>query len=321
MENIRIRNANFDDIPYLVQLRKKFMKEKGFLTKDINILNLEENIKNFFVKNFNEKFDIVVAEDNNNIVGLFCVNYMDLLPGLDSKMDKSAYLMFDYIIEDFRNRNIWIQLLNKSINNAKKRGFNVFELVTAKRHSSHLRRIGFLKTPFPIVKLDLKSYNNPEYNKSLESSYRIARSSDIEEIIKMRKNYLEGIFNLKEKTIVFDVEQRLSEYLKKYLGRRVDIFLEIYDGKIVSTIFYLYYEDIPVDEDQKFTIGIPSNFYTEISHLKNDSLEILFDYSTNILNSKGVKVLEMAVPKDKLKFYKKMGFKSIDYMSMYKNIE
>lgn len=60
---------------------------------------------------------------------------------------------------------------------------------------------------------------------------------------------------------------------------------------------------------------MPSTFYTERSYLKNGSLKMLFDYSIKILNSKQTKVLEMAILEDKVKFYKKLGFKSINYIS------
>lgn len=320
MENILIRNANFDDLPYLLQLRKESINEKKSLKKCVNILNFEENNKKFFINNFNKDSDIVVAENNNNLVGMFYVKYMHLLPGLDSKMDKSAFLMFNYITKDFRNINNWNQLLDKSIQNAKKRGFNVFELVTTPKYSSQLEKLGFSKTPFPVVKLDLRSYNDLKYKSNLETSYRLAENSDIEEIIKIRRKYLNGIFNLNDKLIIFDMERRLKEYLKKYLGKRLDIFLEIYKGKIASAIFYLYYENIPEDENDKFIIGIPSNFYTEKAHINSWSLEMLFDYSMKILNSKGISILEMAIPEEKLEFYKKLGFCAVNDISMYKEI-
>lgn len=60
---------------------------------------------------------------------------------------------------------------------------------------------------------------------------------------------------------------------------------------------------------------MPSTFYIERSYLKNGSLKMLFDYSIKILNSKQTKVLEMAILEDKVKFYKKLGFKSINYIS------
>lgn len=61
-----------------------------------------------------------------------------------------------------------------------------------------------------------------------------------------------GIY--KDKSIVFDMEKRLGRYWKRYLGGKLDIFLEMYEGRIASTIFYLYYENLLKEGNNKFII-------------------------------------------------------------------
>lgn len=59
-------------------------------------------IQRYFNAHIDKDIDIVVAEVDADIIGVFCVCYLYLLPGMNPDSERSAYLIFDYIKPEFR---------------------------------------------------------------------------------------------------------------------------------------------------------------------------------------------------------------------------
>lgn len=80
MKNVIIRNAVYTDIPQLVSLRILFLCEKyGVYTVKDNS-NLQRQVEIYFQMNINNANEIIIAEIDEYIIGVFCVSYLQLLP-------------------------------------------------------------------------------------------------------------------------------------------------------------------------------------------------------------------------------------------------
>ena len=79
MKNINIRNATRSDIHQLVYLRKQYLIEKYGVKEIENDNMLFFQIQRYFNEHVDKDIDIVVAEADTNIIGVFCVSYLQLL--------------------------------------------------------------------------------------------------------------------------------------------------------------------------------------------------------------------------------------------------
>lgn len=160
MKNIKVRNAILSDIPQLVCLRKMYLLEKCEAKEVENDSMLYLQIQRYFNAHIDKDIDIVVAEVDADIIGVFCVCYLYLLPGMNPDSERSAYLIFDYIKPEFRISEVREKIFEYSMMNAKEKNATVYEVEVIKSELSRYEKAGFIKSPFPLVSLYISDKSN-----------------------------------------------------------------------------------------------------------------------------------------------------------------
>ena len=292
MKNINIRNATRSDIHQLVYLRKQYLIEKYGVKEIENDNMLFFQIQRYFNEHVDKDIDIVVAEADTNIIGVFCVSYLQLLPGMNPDSERSAYLLFDYIKPEYR----------------------IYEVEVIKSELSRYEKAGFIKSPFPLVRLYLSDKENYTYILAEDSNilFRKANITDISDLLELRVKFLAEILAEEEISIKKELYERLKVYIEEYLNKRFEVFLAEKDTEIVGVIFIIYYERVPEIQIDNGKVGVPVNFFIRPSYKKTNLAKCLLNFATQCAIEKEVRLFEMAVSKENVGFYKELGFEQME---------
>lgn len=314
MKNVIIRNAVYTDISQLVSLRMLFLCEKYGVKAVENDSNLQHQIEMYFRKNINNGDEIIVAELNKDIIGVFCVSYLQLLPCMSPETERSAYLIFDYIKPEFRMETIRKKLFEYSINHAKKEKATVYEEEVLNTELLQYQKAGFIKSPFPLIRSSLSKKNIQNYMKigAANIAFRKAEITDISELVELRVKFLAEVLGEQEISIKEELGERLKVYLEEHLNDGLDVFIAEDDKKIVGVIFVLYYEKIPEIGLINGKIGLPVNFYIQPCYRKTNLSRNLFEFAAQYVFEQEVKLFEMTIPKESIHFFDKLGFEQLE---------
>lgn len=313
MKNIINRNAVYTDIPQLVSLRKLFLSEKYGVEAVVSNNSLQLQIENYFSMHLNNDIDIIVAELNGDIIGAFCIIYLQLIPGMNPNNEGIAYLSFDYIKPEFRIEEIRKKLFENSIQNAKRKNANVFEVEIMETEFQQYEKMGYIKSPFPLVRAFL-SETYKQMHMTIEDkniTFRKAEISDLSYLVDLRVQFLAEVSGEQEILIKEGLSERLEVYLKEHLNNELEVYVAEYDKEILSAIFVIYYERIPEIELHNGKVGVPINFYVKPSFRTKNLLEYLFEFTVECSIEREVRLFEMAIIKEKVQFYEKIGFEQM----------
>lgn len=314
MKNTIIRNAVYKDIPQLVSLRMLFLCEKYGVKAVENNSNLRHQIEMYFCKNINNSDEIIVAELNKDIIGVFCISYLQLLPSMSPETERSAYLIFNYIKPEFRMETIRKRLFEYSIKHAKKKNATVYEEEVLNTELLQYQKAGFIESPFPLIRSSLAKKTKQKYIKigDVNITFRKAEITDISKLIELRVKFLAEVLGEQEIPIREELGERLKIYLEEHLNDELEVFIAENDKKIVGVIFIIYYEKIPEIGLLNGKIGLPVNFYIQPCYRKTNLSRNLFDFSAQSAFEQEVKLFEMTIPKESISFFDKLGFKQME---------
>ena len=318
MKNINIRNATRSDIHQLVYLRKQYLIEKYGVKEIENDNMLFFQIQRYFNEHVDKDIDIVVAEADTNIIGVFCVSYLQLLPGMNPDSERSAYLLFDYIKPEYRINEVREKIFEYSMINAKEKNATVYEVEVIKSELSRYEKAGFIKSPFPLVSLYISDKSNYTQMKTSEVniSFRKADISDISDLLELRVKFLAEILAEEEISIKRALYDRLKVYIEEFLNKRFDVFLAENRTEIVGAVFVLYYEKVPDMQINNGKVGVPVNFFIQPSYKKTDLAKCLLSFAVECTLEKEVRLFEMAVPKESVGFYMELGFVQMELVAL-----
>ena len=318
MKNIKVRNAILSDIPQLVCLRKMYLLEKCEAKEVENDSMLYLQIQRYFNAHIDKDIDIVVAEVDADIIGVFCVCYLYLLPGMNPDSERSAYLIFDYIKPEFRISEVREKIFEYSMMNAKEKNATVYEVEVIKSELSRYEKAGFIKSPFPLVSLYISDKSNYTQMKTSEVniSFRKADISDISDLLELRVKFLAEVLAEEEISIKRALYDRLKVYIEEFLNKRFDVFLAENRTEIVGTVFVLYYEKVPDMQINNGKVGVPVNFFIQPSYKKTDLAKCLLSFAVECTLEKEVRLFEMAVPKESVGFYMELGFVQMELVAL-----
>lgn len=318
MKNINIRNATRSDIHQLVYLRKQYLIEKYGVKEIENDNMLFFQIQRYFNEHVDKDIDIVVAEADTNIIGVFCVSYLYLLPGMNPDSERSAYLIFDYIKPEFRISEVREKIFEYSMMNAKEKNATVYEVEVIKSELSRYEKAGFIKSPFPLVSLYISDKSNYTQMKTSEVniSFRKADISDISDLLELRVKFLAEVLAEEEISIKRALYDRLKVYIEEFLNKRFDVFLAENRTEIVGAVFVLYYEKVPDMQINNGKVGVPVNFFIQPSYKKTDLAKCLLSFAVECTLEKEVRLFEMAVPKESVGFYMELGFVQMELVAL-----
>ena len=318
MKNINIRNATRSDIHQLVYLRKQYLIEKYGVKEIENDNMLFFQIQRYFNEHVDKDIDIVVAEADTNIIGVFCVCYLYLLPDMNPDSERSAYLIFDYIKPEFRISEVREKIFEYSMMNAKEKNATVYEVEVIKSELSRYEKAGFIKSPFPLVSLYISDKSNYTQMKTSEVniSFRKADISDISDLLELRVKFLAEVLAEEEISIKRALYDRLKVYIEEFLNKRFDVFLAENRTEIVGAVFVLYYEKVPDMQINNGKVGAPVNFFIQPSYKKTDLAKCLLSFAVECTLEKEVRLFEMAVPKESVGFYMELGFVQMELVAL-----
>lgn len=318
MKNINIRNATRSDIHQLVYLRKQYLIEKYGVKEIENDNMLFFQIQRYFNEHVDKDIDIVVAEADTNIIGVFCVSYLQLLPGMNPDSERSAYLLFDYIKPEYRINEVREKIFEYSMINAKEKNATVYEVEVIKSELSRYEKAGFIKSPFPLVSLYISDKSNYTQMKTSEVniSFRKADISDISDLLELRVKFLAEVLAEEEISIKRALYDRLKVYIEEFLNKRFDVFLAENRTEIVGAVFVLYYEKVPDMQINNGKVGVPVNFFIQPSYKKTDLAKCLLSFAVECTLEKEVRLFEMAVPKESVGFYMELGFVQMELVAL-----
>lgn len=227
-------------------------------------------IQRYFNAHIDKDIDIVVAEVDADIIGVFCVCYLYLLPGMNPDSERSAYLIFDYIKPEFRISEVREKIFEYSMMNAKEKNATVYEVEVIKSELSRYEKAGFIKSPFPLVSLYISDKSNYTQMKTSEVniSFRKADISDISDLLELRVKFLAEVLAEEEISIKRALYDRLKVYIEEFLNKRFDVFLAENRTEIVGAVFVLYYEKVPDMQINNGKVGVPVNFFIQPSYKK-----------------------------------------------------
>ncbi len=141
------RKAIIKDIPVLSQLRVDMLNEEITYTSEFNSIlsyNTNEYLTNGITQN---SLLIIVAEQDETIISMGCINYFNLPPNDWCPYGKTAYVGNLFTAPPFRRNGIAKEILRLLINDAKERSCERILLNTSELGEHLYKEIGFDFSP------------------------------------------------------------------------------------------------------------------------------------------------------------------------------
>lgn len=306
MENFKIRRATNKDVPELVNMRLQSLQ----ISKKQNEL-LEKNIFSYFENHLGEDLDVYIAENEAEIIAIFCVSYLTLLPRINSNNNKSAYLSFHYIKHEYDTQSLRKQLYKTVINNSINRKAEVFELGVAPDKTQIYQKYKFMQSEFAALHLELKDVKWEKWIINEKNiNFRKATVSDISVLVDMRTFFLNEVSGKASPDIENVFKQSLTRFLLQHLNNDVEAFLAELNGKIISVTFTIYFDLVPSLSLISGKMGLPVNNYTLPQYRGANIGTSLFAFSGQCAQMCNTELFEMEIPKACVELYKKFGFVS-----------
>jgi ribosomal protein S18 acetylase RimI-like enzyme len=136
------RKANVNDIPTLVELRKKQLIDEGEKLSADSGYN--QQLTDYFTSSISdETFISWVIEDGGEIVATSGLCFYSLPPSFSNPSGRNAYITNMYTKPEYRRRGIAAELLDMVIAEAKERDYTVARLHTSEYGRSIYQKAGF----------------------------------------------------------------------------------------------------------------------------------------------------------------------------------
>lgn len=172
-------------------------------------------------------------------------------------------MLFDYIKPEYNRMNgVREKIFEYSMKNAKEKNVTVYEVEVIKSELSRYEKVGFIKNPFPIVRLYLSDKENRTYMLAEDSNilFRKANITDISDLLELKVKFLAEMLAEEEISIKKELYERLKLYIEEYLNKRFEVLLAERDTEIVGAIFLINYERVPEIQNDNGKVGVPVNF-------------------------------------------------------------
>ena len=99
--------------------------------------------------------DVVLAEEDDRIVGTAIVFYYQSVPSVFNVSGKNAYITSMYVKEECRRKGIATIMLQQLIDNAKKKGYSIIMLNASEMGKGLYKKLGFTDIQNGMI-LDLR---------------------------------------------------------------------------------------------------------------------------------------------------------------------
>lgn len=152
---MKYRFADIRDIDLLVRLRLEFL-EVNEDNEQYEVI--KENCYTYFCDFLeNGLCDVVLAEEDDRIVGTAIVFYYQSVPSVFNVSGKNAYITSMYVKEECRRKGIATIMLQQLIDNAKKKGYSIIMLNASEMGKGLYKKLGFTEIQNGMI-LDLRRF-------------------------------------------------------------------------------------------------------------------------------------------------------------------
>lgn len=135
------RFASIKDLDLLVQLRLDFL-EVDINYKDYD--TIKDNCYSYFQNALSESLcDVILAEDNEKIVGTGIVFYYNSVPSTFNITGRNAYVTSMFVQEEYRRKGIGSTMLKQLIDASKQKGYQIILLNASEMGKALYRKFGF----------------------------------------------------------------------------------------------------------------------------------------------------------------------------------
>lgn len=135
------RFADINDLDLLVLLRLEFLEV------DINYVEydaIKDNCYTYFQNALSEGLcDVILAEDNEKIVGTGIVFYYNSVPSTFNVTGRNAYFTSMFVQEEYRRKGIATTMLKQLIDASKQKGYQIIMLNASEIGKALYRKFGF----------------------------------------------------------------------------------------------------------------------------------------------------------------------------------
>ena len=137
-----MRKANKNDIDKIVQIRIKQQKD-DWKDEYVDKYNLLKITKTYLEKYLNKNFYAFIEEKDDDIIAICCLQIVEYMPQCNDN-GKYGYICNVYTSDEFRNKGIQTNLLEKVINFAKENDLCELSLSTDSEEAiSIYKKLGF----------------------------------------------------------------------------------------------------------------------------------------------------------------------------------
>ena len=151
---IEYRKAIINDIDNLAKLRSEFLMEANDICSEIERDKMEIANKNYFEKALVEdSFVAWLAFDGDRIIATSGLSFSIVPPSFKCPDGKVAYIMNMFTSSDYRKQGIGMELLKRTVEEAKNRGYYKITL-----NSTDMGRPLYEKYGFKDIKGDMVFY-------------------------------------------------------------------------------------------------------------------------------------------------------------------
>lgn len=154
--DVRIRPIGFNEIDVLVSYRLAYLEEMQGERDAAYTEKLRANLKHYFTESLRNDLTFAFLAELNGEAVSFGAMVLKKIPG---DFNKPFYLEGDilnmYTVPLFRRKGISAMILERLIEEAKRRGISKVSLHTSKDGEKLYRKFGFSEPVYPVLELSL----------------------------------------------------------------------------------------------------------------------------------------------------------------------
>ena len=140
LKNIKFRLSTMEDIPVLIEIRKRQLIDEG-QSPDVN---MDKELKAFFNSHCADNTLIEwVAEDEGKIIGTAAILLFEFPPAFTNPLGIKGYITNMYTAPEYRGKGLATKLLNQVLDEAKNRGVKDILLAASDMGKPVYRKVGF----------------------------------------------------------------------------------------------------------------------------------------------------------------------------------
>lgn len=135
---------NREDVDSFWKLRFGLLKELGEICSDINLIELEQSTKDFFLSSINKNLICYGVVENNEIISIVSLCLFDRIPYPENLKGKEGYILNVYTCPGFRRQGLAKLLLREIIIYANNHNINKLWLNSSKYGKCLYSSLGFI---------------------------------------------------------------------------------------------------------------------------------------------------------------------------------